>query len=99
MQFCSETTKPSRREIRLDQRRRPFGVVGLHRDERDVDRLLLGQLLHLGEMHGLRLRDGEFLFGRDAVELEPARADRLDVLGPHVDQGHVVAVMGEMPPT
>ena len=29
-----------RREIRRDQRRRPFGVVGLDRDERDVDRLL-----------------------------------------------------------
>ena len=56
----------------------------------------LARRLHFGHVHGLRLRDRELLLGRDAVELEAARANRLDVLGPHVDQRHVLAVMREI---
>src|SRR5262249_17378254 len=40
--------------------------------------------------------DGEFLLGRHAVELQPARAYGLDILRPHVDQRHVLAVMRQV---
>src|SRR5215203_146019 len=87
----SEATMPTvLPQVLLDQRRRPFGVVGLHGDEGDVDRLLARQRLHLGEMHGLGVLDRDLLFRRDAIEFEPARADRLDVLRPEIDQGHVL---------
>ena len=82
------------RQVLLDQRRRPFGVVGLHRDEGDVDRLLARQVLHLGEMHGLGVLDRDLLLRRDAIELQPAAADGLDVLRPEVDQGDVLAAYG-----
>ena len=83
------------RQVLLDQRRRPFGVVGLHRYEGDVDRLLARQVLHLGEMHGLGVLDRDLLLRRHAVELQPAAADGLDVFRPEVDQRHVLAGMGE----
>ena len=37
------------RQVLRDQRRRPFGVVRLHADEGDVDRLFLRQLLRVGQ--------------------------------------------------
>src|ERR1041384_8089966 len=61
-------------QVLLDQGRRPFGVVGLHRHEGDVDRLLARQVLHLGEMHGLGVLDRDLLLWRDAVELQPVLA-------------------------
>ena len=45
----------ARRQILPDQQRRPFGVVGFRADEGDVDRRLLGELLHLGQMQRAHL--------------------------------------------
>ena len=41
-----------RRQVLADQRRRPFGVVGLGRDDGDVDRLLARQRFNLGQVQG-----------------------------------------------
>ena len=84
-----------RRQILPDHRRRPLGVVRLDRDEGDVDRPLLRELLHLGQVQRLGLRDDRFLRG-DAFERQPVLADRLDMLGPRVDQRHVEPVMREV---
>src|SRR5262249_54748964 len=84
-----------RREVLLDQRRRPFGVIGLHRHEGDVDRLLARQPLHLGEVHGLGILDRDLLLRRHAVEGKTLAPDGLAVLRPEADQGDVLAGMGE----
>ena len=78
------------RQIRPDQGRRPFGVVGLAGHDRDVDRLLLRQRLHLGEVHR---RDGNRagLLVRHAREMKSVLPDRLDVFGPGIDQRDIVA--------
>src|SRR3954469_2589111 len=85
----------ARREIRRDQCSGPGGVVGLHRDEGDIDRRL-GERLHLGEVQGLRLLHREALGGRHAVELQAARADGFDVLRPGIDQRHVMPELREI---
>src|SRR6185503_11503723 len=46
--------------------------------------------LHLGDVHA-RNRNRMRLFVRHARQLKSARPDRLDVLGPGIDQRHVVA--------
>ena len=43
----------ARCQVLADHARRPHRVVRLHRDEGDVDRLLLRQLLHIGDVHGV----------------------------------------------
>jgi hypothetical protein len=83
-----------RRDIGPDQVRRPFGVVGLHRDHRDVERPLLRQLRHVADMQ--RLHRHHHRFGRrHAVDREAVAADLLDMLRPAVDQRHVMAGAGE----
>ncbi len=78
------------RQVLPDQHRCPGRVVGLHAHEGDVDRLLLGELLHLGQVERAH-RHGEFgdLLGvRDA---QPVRLHVVDVLGPGIDERHVLA--------
>ena len=70
MQFCSETTIAAGREVLLDHRRRPGGVVGLHADKGDVDRRLLGELLRLGQVQRAR-PDGERLDIADMGDPQP----------------------------
>ena len=90
MQFCSETMKPSGREVLADQRGRPFGVVRLHADEGDVDRLFLGELLRVGHVQRAHL-GGEFRHVADVADLQAVRSHVLDMLGPGIDEGDVLA--------
>ena len=83
------------RQVLPDQGRRPLRVIGFDRDHHDVDRPLLGQLLHLGQMHGLGPGEDELLLGH-SFDRQPVATDRLDVLGPGIDQGHVEPVMREL---
>ena len=84
-----------RRQVLPDQRGRPFRVIRFDRDHRDVDRFLLCELLDFGQMH--RLRPGaDVLLRGHALDRQSILADRLDVLGPGVDQGHVEPVMREV---
>src|SRR5438105_1762319 len=85
-----------RRQILADHHRRPFGVVGFDRDEGDVDRPLLGEVLDLGQVQDLRPRQDELL-GGDTVERQPVTTARLDMLGPRVAQRHVQPVMRHVP--
>ena len=73
----------------------PDGVVGFRRDEGDVERIGLRDLLHLGQVQGLHFDREAFGF-RHAFEAEPLGAHLLDVFRPKVDDGDVVAVAGEI---
>ena len=53
-------------------------------------------MLDLGQVQGLRAGEHEFV-GGDALERKAVAADRLDMLGPGVDQRDVEPVMGEVP--
>ena len=78
------------RQVLLDHHRGPGGVVGLGAHEGDVDRLLLGQLLHVGEVqrpHGHR----ELRHVHGVGDAQAVLAHMLDVLGPGVDERHVLA--------
>ncbi len=83
------------RQVLGDQHRRPFRVIGLDRNHRDVDRFMLCEILDLGQMHRLRFGADIFLFGY-AFDRQTVAADRLDMLGPGVDQRDVEPVMCEM---
>ena len=78
------------RQVLLDHHGRPGRVVGLGAHEGDVDRLLLGELLHLGEVQRPhRHRElGHVLGVRDA---QAVLLHVLDVRGPGIDEGHVLA--------
>ena len=58
------------RQVLGDQHRRPFRVIGLDRNHRDVDRFMLCEILDLGQMHRLRLGADIFLLGH-AFDREP----------------------------
>src|SRR5712675_1679856 len=82
-------------QILPDQHGGPGGVVGLHAHEGDVDRRLLGQLLRVRDVqraHG----NGEF---RDVLGVGDAQAvfpHMLDMLGPGIDERHVLARLHHM---
>ena len=78
------------RQVLPDQHGRPGRVVGLHAHEGDVDRLLLGKLLHLGEVERAHRHGelGDLLGVRDA---QPVLLHVVDVLGPGIDERHVLA--------
>ena len=78
------------REILPDQHRRPGGVVGLHADEGDVDRLLLGELLRVGDVQRAH-RHGEFRLGHRVGDAQAVLSHVLDMRGPRIDEGHVLA--------
>ena len=86
----------ARRQVLPHHRRRPFRVVRLRRDEADVDRSLPGEVLHFGQVQRLWPGAHEFHFA-DPLERQPILADRLDMLGPRVDQRDVEADMREVP--
>src|SRR5712675_2905677 len=84
-----------RRQILLDQRGGPGRVVGLHAHEGDVDRRLLGQLLRVGDVqraHG----DGEFCDIPGVGDAQPVLPHVLDMLGPWIDERHVLAGLHHM---
>src|SRR5712664_3466024 len=83
-----------RGQIWPDQGGRPQRVVGLDRDERDIDRPP-GERLDFGQVQGLGALHREPLLGRHAVELQTARPDGFDMLRPRVDQRHVVPEVRE----
>ena len=97
MQFCNETTIAVRREILPDHHRRPRGVVGFHADEGDVDRLLLGELLGVGDMQRAH-RHGELRHVMAWVTRRPCLLHVLDMLGPGIDEGDVLARLHHMRP-
>ena len=79
-----------RRKIGLDQVGRPLGVVGLHANERDVDRLFLHQALDVA--HVERFDAYRVAFGPgESRELKSVIAHVVDMLGPCVDQRHVMS--------
>ena len=78
------------RQILADQRGCPFGVVRLHADEGDVDRLLLGKLLRIRHVHRAHL-GGEFRNVADVADLQAVALHLLDMRGPRIDERHVLA--------
>src|SRR5262249_50345448 len=73
-------------EVLHAEPRRPLGVVRLHRDEEQVERLRDRlRLVHVQRLHGDRVITAR------AGEPQAASAHRLDVLGPLIDQRDVVA--------
>jgi hypothetical protein len=79
-----------RRQILLDQHRRPRGVIGFHAHEGDIDRLLLGKLLGIGDVKGAH-RHGEFRLLHRVGDAQAVLSHVLDMLRPRVDEGYVFA--------
>jgi hypothetical protein len=73
-----------------DQHGRPGGVVGFHADEGDVDRLLFGELLGVGDVECAH-RDGEFRLLHRMRDAQAVLAHVLDMGRPRIDEGHVLA--------
>ena len=84
-----------RRQILLDQHRRPCRVVGFHADKGDVDRLLLGELLRVGDVQRAH-RHGELRHVPGVGDAQAVLAHVLDMLGPGIDEGHVLAGLHHM---
>ena len=75
--------------------RRPFGVIGFDADKRDVDRALLAELLHFGEVNCIDLHHMRF-FRRHARQVQAVFAHGLDMFGPGIDQRDVMPGTGQM---
>ena len=84
-----------RRQILPDQHGRPGRVVGLHADEGDVDRLLLGELLRVRDMQRAH-RNREFRDVLGVGDAQAVLAHVLDMLGPGIDEGDVLARLHHM---
>ena len=84
-----------RRQILLDQHGGPRRIVGLHADEGDVDRLLLGELLRVGDVKRAH-RDREFRNIHRVGDAQPVFAHMLDMFGPGIDEGDVLAGLHHM---
>ena len=69
----------------------PRGVVGLHRDEGELE--VPRQARGLVEVHG-GWPDDEGIVR--TLDVEPVTPDRLDLLGPRIDEGDVMAGAGQM---
>src|ERR1700754_1364361 len=87
--------KTVRRQILPDQHGGPGGVVGLHADEGDVDRRLLRQLLRIREVQRAH-RDRKFLDVHGVGDAQAVAPHVLDMLGPWVDEVHVLARLHHM---
>jgi hypothetical protein len=84
-----------RRQILPDQHGGPGGVVGFHADEGDFDRLLLGELLRVGDVeraHGHR----EFPNIHGVGDAQPVLPHVFDMLGPGIDERNVLARLRHM---
>jgi hypothetical protein len=81
-----------RSKVRLDQRACPRRVVELHADEREIDRSMR-ELLRFVDVQRLHRH---LVLALGAAEVYARALDALDVLGPRVDQGDVVARAREM---
>ena len=86
-----------RRQVLLDHRRRPGRVVRFGADEGDVERLLLADLLQLGDVQRAH-RHGERLDLADMGDRQPVLLHVLDMLGPEIDKGHVLAGLDHVRP-
>ena len=82
--------EPVGRQVPEGQLGRPRGVVDLHRDERDLE--VTRQALRLVEMERLGMRLERIVGPGDRDTL---LADGLDLLGPRIDHGDVVAGPGK----
>ena len=76
---------PPRPQVAGGERGGPRRVVGLHGDDGDVE--VGGQARRLVQVHGLRPRRERVVRPGDG---DAARVDRVDLLGPRVDERHVV---------
>ncbi len=83
------------REILPDQHGGPGGVVGLHADEGDVDRLFLGELLRVGDVQRAH-RHGEFRLRHGVGDAQAVLAHMLDMVRPRIDEGDVLAGLHHM---
>ena len=68
-----------------------FCTVGLHANEGDVDRRLLGDPLHVSDVQGGSHRDRERGDVLQVRHRQPGGAHRLDMCGPAIDERDVVA--------
>ena len=84
-----------RRQILLDHHGGPGGVVGLHADKGDVDRRLLGELLRVGDVQRAD-GNGEFRDVHGVGDAQAVLAHVLDMLGPRIDEGDVLARLHHM---
>src|SRR5262249_28526596 len=82
---------PGRRRVAESDLRRPRGVVNLHRDEGELE--VPRQARRLVEVHGGRPGDEGIVRALDVKTVAP---DRLDLLGPRIDEGDVVSGAGEV---
>ena len=80
----------ARRQILAYQQCRPVGVVGFGADKGDVDRRFPGKLLRLGQMQGPHL-DRERFFALVMGDPQAVPLHLLDMSGPEIDEGHVLA--------
>jgi hypothetical protein len=87
----------TRRQILLDQYRRPLRVVGFGANERDVDRCFLAQLLCLSQVQCPHL-DRERVVAVVVSDVQAVFVHFFDMRGPHVDEGHVFAGPRHMRP-
>ncbi len=83
--------QPVGREVRLDEFAGPARVVGFHRQQHDVERLV--QRAHVAQVIGAH-RHVQLAVGH--VDAQPVRAHRLDVLRPLIDEDDVATGLGEI---
>src|SRR5262245_10394885 len=82
-------------QILPDQHRCPCRVVRLHAHEGDVDRLLLGELLHVRHVQGAH-GHAEFRYVHGMRHAQAVLSHLLDVGGPRIDERHVLAGLYHM---
>ena len=75
--------------VPLDEVGRPLGIVGLHGDEGKVEGF--GDALGVGKVHGLDRHGKVALAAAGPQALGP---HGLHVLGPHINEGNVLASLG-----
>src|SRR5258707_14992431 len=78
-----------RRQILADHHCRPGCVVRLHADERDIEWLLFGDLLHVRDMQGA-YGHTEFRHVLGVRHAQSVLSHVIDMRDPGVDDGHVL---------
>ena len=87
----------ARGQVLGDEHGGPGRVVGLHAHEGDVDGRLFGELLRLGQVQCAH-RHREFRHVPRMGHAQTMRTHVLDVLGPRVDEGHILARLHHVRP-
>ena len=82
-------------QILPDKHGCPTRVVGLHAHKRDVDRLLLGELLHVGNVQGAH-RHAEFRYVHGVRHAQAVLLHVFDMSWPGIDESDVLAGLHHM---